>query len=112
MLLTFFYTHQPEVFVSTTLLWSNNVTFDSMDVTFQVRARAGTRAMETTGTRAMVTKAMATVAMAITETMTTNPLATTVMVPDTITVRTHSILLFGCMGPSVSCFHEKFSFNE
>lgn len=53
----------------------------------QVRTRAGIRAMETTGTRVMVTKAMVdTVAMA---TMTTL-LVTIVMVLDMITVSIHT----------------------
>lgn len=52
----------------------------------EVRARAGTRAMETTGTKDMATKAMAMVDMATTATMTTL-LVTTDMVLDTITTR-------------------------
>lgn len=56
-----------------------------MHFVFQVRARAGTRAMETTGTKDMATKAMAMVDMATTATMTTL-LVTTDMVLDTITV--------------------------
>ncbi len=51
----------------------------------QVRARAGTRATETAGTRDMVTKAMA---MAAAMATMTTLLVTMDMVPDMITVRT------------------------
>lgn len=68
----------------------------------QVRARAGTRATETAGTRDMVTKAMAMVAAMATM---TTLLVTMDMVPDMITVRTPTNLYSFWVHPGYMDFH-------